>query len=113
GIAIHTGFPLAGASAARNAPPATDGRFSGALHDRPKTATRTDRNPNEDVKAGAADKSDGTRGTSPRNNGNDDKVGRPAHGKGGGSDDSGEKRNRDDTADSALPPHMMAERTLA
>ena len=41
GIAIHTGFPLAGASAARNVPPATDGRFSGALHDRPKTATQT------------------------------------------------------------------------
>jgi chemotaxis protein MotD len=113
GIAIHTGFPIAGASAARNVPPATDGRFSGALHDRPKTATRTDRNPGEDVKPGAADKSDGTHGTSPRNNGNDDKVGQPAYGKGGGSDDSGEKKNKDDTDGSAIPPHMMAERTLA
>jgi chemotaxis protein MotD len=65
------------------------------------------------VKPGAADKSDGTHGTSPRNNGNDDKVGQPAHGKGGGSDDSGEKKNEDDTNGSAIPPHMMAERTLA
>jgi chemotaxis protein MotD len=113
GIAIHTGLSPAGASAARNVPPATDDRFSRALHDRPKPATPTDRKPDEDVKAGAADNSDGTHETSRRSNGNDDKVSQPAHAKDDGSDGSGEKKKKDDTDGSALPPHMMAERTLA
>jgi chemotaxis protein MotD len=109
GVAIQTGFPFAATSAARNAPPAADDRFSHTLHERPKAPAQDNRKTDH-----AADNSDGVRETAPRDDdGKEDKVGQSAHAKDDSSDNSGEKKKEDDRGDGALPPHMMAERTLA
>ncbi|MDN5926539.1 MAG: flagellar hook-length control protein FliK [Hyphomicrobiales bacterium] len=117
GIAIQTGFPLAGTSTARKAPPASDDRFSHALHERPKAPVQADRKPGEAPKAGAADNSDATHETAPHDNGDGDKVGQSAHAKEDRREDKDEsedgKKDKDGTDAGTLPPHMMAERALA
>jgi len=109
GIAVQPGFPTAGISAVRKAPPASDDRFSHALHERPKAPAQAKNT------AAADDDSDGVHETTPRNDGKDGKVGQPAHAKDGKdkAGDEDKKKSEDDTNGSALPPHMMAERTLA
>lgn len=108
GIAIQTGFPLAAASAVRNVPPAADDRFSNALRERPKAPAQDDRKTDD-----AANNNAGPRETVASHDGRDGKVGQPRHAKDDSSADGGEKKDKDDQNGGTLPPHMMAERTLA
>ncbi len=113
GIAIQPSFPIAGTSAVRKAPPASDDRFSHALHEKPKAPAHADRTPGKATKADAADDSDGAHETAPRNNDKDDKIGQPEHAKDDSAEDGDKKKGKGDPDGSTLPPHMMAERTLA
>jgi hypothetical protein len=111
GFAIQPGFALAGMPASRKTPPPADDRFSHALHERPKAAAQDSGETND----AAADNNHGVDKTGPRHeDGRDDKVGQSEQGKDDHADEDGEGKKKDDKGGgNALPPHMMAERTLA